>query len=122
MQGRLCINFLICCGTNYMNEWRKIPVEKEISYLQDYVDLQKLRKEENYAVEFDCSENVKGFLIEPLLLMPFVENAFKHISHFGNGRKNLVKINADKANGNFILVSPIPLNTQAQKNLLAELD
>ena len=79
----------------------KIPIEKEISYLQDYVDLQKLRREVNDEVQFDWSENVKGFSIEPLLLMPFVENSFKHLSHFGNGRKNLVKINADKANGEF---------------------
>lgn len=79
----------------------KIPIEKEIAYLQDYVDLQKLRRETGDEVRFDCSANVKGFSIEPLLLMPFVENSFKHLSHFTNGRKNLVKINADKANGEF---------------------
>jgi hypothetical protein len=79
----------------------KIPIEKEISYLQDYVDLQKLRRDSHDEVLFNCSENVKGFLIEPLLLMPFVENSFKHLSHFGNGRKNLVRINADRANGEF---------------------
>ena len=61
-----------------------IPVEKEIAYLKDYVDLQKLRKDKNYAVEFNCSQNVGGFSIEPLLLVPFVENAFKHISHHPN--------------------------------------
>src|SRR6185295_11244087 len=31
----------------------KIPIEKELSYLKDYVDLQKLRKDENYSVEFN---------------------------------------------------------------------
>ncbi len=79
----------------------KIPIEKEISYLQDYVDLQKLRREVYDEVQFSCSENVRDFLIEPLLLMPFVENSFKHLSHFSNGRKNLVKINADRVNGEF---------------------
>jgi len=79
----------------------KIPIEKEISYVRDYVALQKLRREAGDEVLFDCSESVKGFLIEPLLLMPFVENSFKHLSHFSNGRKNLVKINADKGNGEF---------------------
>src|SRR5262245_10416958 len=77
----------------------KIPIEKEISYLRDYVALQRLRREPDDEVLFDCTESVKGFSIEPLLLMPFVENSFKHLSHFGNGRKNIVKINADKANG-----------------------
>lgn len=79
----------------------KIPIEKEISYLQDYVALQKLRREAYDEVQFTCSENVKGFSIEPLLLMPFVENSFKHLSHFNNGKKNLVKISADRANGEF---------------------
>src|SRR5258705_6823084 len=79
----------------------KILIEKEISYLQDYVDLQKLRREAYDEVEFTYSENVKGFSIEPLLLMPFVENSFKHLSHFSSGRKNLVKINAHRSNGEF---------------------
>src|SRR5437762_2892006 len=79
----------------------KIPIEKEIGYLQYYVDLQKLRRETYDEVEFTYSKNVKGFLIEPLLLMPFVENSFKHLSHFSNGKKNLVKITADRTNGEF---------------------
>jgi LytS/YehU family sensor histidine kinase len=79
----------------------KIPIEKEISYLKDYVALQKLRREPYDDVHFTCSENVKEFLIEPLLLMPFVENSFKHLSHFSNGKKNIVEISADRANGEF---------------------
>ena len=79
----------------------KIPIEKEISYLKDYVALQKLRREVHDVVHFTCSENVKDFLIEPLLLMPFVENSFKHLSHFSNGKTNIVKISADRSNGEF---------------------
>jgi len=69
----------------------KVPVEKEIAYLGDYIDLQRLRKDENYAVSFNYSPGVKGFSIEPLLLIPFVENAFKHISHHKNPL-NFVKL------------------------------
>ena len=41
--------------------------------------------------------------------MPFVENSFKHLSHFGNGKKNLVSISADRNNGefNFTVVNTI---------------
>lgn len=67
-----------------------IPIEKEIRYLKDYVDLQKLRKDENYEVRFTCDPGVNGFSIEPLLLIPFVENAFKHISHLKNERNFIV--------------------------------
>lgn len=78
----------------------KIPIEKEINYLEDYVDLQKLRKDENYSVEFNCSPDVKGFSIEPLLLIPFVENAFKHLSH-KTGEKNFVRVDMRRSNGQF---------------------
>lgn len=79
----------------------KIPIEKEISYLRDYVDLQKLRKDEKYTVQFDCSSDVKGFSIEPLLLIPFVENAFKHISN-RHDKMNYIKLNLNRDNGEFI--------------------
>lgn len=81
----------------------KIPVEREISYLKDYVDLQKLRRDEHYSVEFTCSPGIKGFSIEPLLLVPFVENAFKHISHYPD-KNNFIKISLDRDNGYFRFV------------------
>lgn len=79
----------------------KIPIEKEVKYLKDYIDLQKLRKEENFFIDFTSTPAISGFLIEPLLLMPFVENSFKHISHFSNGRPNKVTIELDKENNFF---------------------
>jgi LytS/YehU family sensor histidine kinase len=78
----------------------KIPIEKEVSYLKDYVDLQKLRKDDRYSVEFTSSPSVKGFSVEPLLLVPFVENAFKHISHYPD-KKNFIKLSLHRENGRF---------------------
>jgi len=77
----------------------EIPVEKEIGYLKNYVELQKLRKDENYSIEFSCSDELKNFTLPPLLLVPFVENAFKHVSHFMD-KENVIKIEVGKA-GNF---------------------
>jgi sensor histidine kinase YesM len=77
-----------------------IPVEKEIRYLADYMDLQQLRKDEKYEVQFRCAPSVKQFQIEPLLLIPFVENAFKHLSHYTD-RKNTVIAEMDYAEGLF---------------------
>ena len=84
----------------YEANGEKIPIEKEINYLQDYVHLQQLRKDENYKVQFNCSPEVKNFSIEPLLLIPFVENAFKHISHKTN-EANFVKVDLTRSNGYF---------------------
>ena len=76
----------------------KIPVEKEINYLKDYVDLQRLRINEDCSVQFLCSPDVKDFSIEPLLLIPFVENSFKHLSSH-KGKDNEVQINISRSNG-----------------------
>ncbi|MEP7144053.1 MAG: sensor histidine kinase [Ferruginibacter sp.] len=97
-----------------MNDDR-IPVEKEIRYLNDYVDLQKLRKDEHYAVTFNHSTEVKGFFIEPLLLVPFVENAFKHISHYKES-VNFIKIEMSLKNGEFCFAVENTKEEAAKKN------
>ena len=80
---------------------QKVPVEKEIAYLRDYMDLQQLRKDDRYTVRFHCTDQVKGFSIAPLLLVPLVENAFKHISNHHN-QPNEVELRMDRQNGQFI--------------------
>lgn len=102
----------------YEMNGEKIPVEKEISYLKDYVALQQLRKDENFLVQFSCTPDVKGFLIEPLLLIPFVENAFKHISHYSDN-SNFVKIGLSRLHGTLLFAienSREPGLHQTQKN------
>lgn len=79
----------------------RIPVEKEIRYLRDYVDLQQLRLNDNTIVQFSCAQDVRSFTIEPLLLIPFVENSFKHVSHYSNGKQNFIQINIGRENGTF---------------------
>jgi len=78
-----------------------IPIEKEIEYLESYVDLQRLRKNQNYSISFCSSENVKDFEIAPLLLMPFVENAFKHVSSHTD-KINSVSIRLEKKDDLFL--------------------
>ncbi|HTF18129.1 MAG TPA: histidine kinase [Chryseolinea sp.] len=65
----------------------RIAIEKEVAYLRNYVDLQRMRKDGNYSIKFSADPNVTGFQIAPLLLMPFVENAFKHVSHAQDANK-----------------------------------
>jgi len=56
----------------------KVPLEKEITYLANYIDLQQTRFEGSSQVDFSVSGHPEGKSIAPLLLIPFVENAFKH--------------------------------------------
>jgi len=85
----------------YEMNGNRIAIEKEIRYLEDYIDLQKLRKDDQYVIEFNCPSEVREFSIEPLLLIPFVENAFKHISHYKD-QPNFIKIRLAMGKGEFI--------------------
>lgn len=78
---------------------KEVAIEKEVSYLKSYVDLQRMRKDENYTISFSAADNVRGFTIAPLLLIPFVENAFKHVSHFAKG--NSINIDLSRDDGHF---------------------
>ena len=77
----------------------KISIDKEIAYLKDYVALQQLRVSSNTEIQFHCAPDLGHFSIEPLLLIPFVENSFKHLSHFEKEKQNQVKINISRTNG-----------------------
>jgi two-component system, LytTR family, sensor kinase len=56
----------------------KVLLEKEIEYLQSFIELQKLRLRKQDFVEITILGNPEGRTIAPMLLIPFVENAFKH--------------------------------------------
>lgn len=56
----------------------KVALKKEWEYIQKYIELQKLRFDYPVRVNMHVSGAVDQVLLPPLLLIPFVENAFKH--------------------------------------------
>lgn len=64
----------------YDTEGRKVALGKEIAYLNNYIELQKLRfgDEVEIVYNIDVAADQEEYLIEPMLLVAFVENAFKH--------------------------------------------
>jgi LytS/YehU family sensor histidine kinase len=55
-----------------------VPLEKEIAYIQNFVDLQRLRLTASTSLAFNIAGSYQHLHIEPLLLISFVENAFKY--------------------------------------------
>lgn len=55
-----------------------VSLENEIIFLQNFVALQKLRSPFTTAIEFNVTGDAQGVKVAPLLLIPFVENGFKH--------------------------------------------
>lgn len=62
----------------YETKTDKIPLAKEIEYIEKYIDLQKIRTANENYVLFTVSGNAGNKYIAPMVLIPFIENAFKH--------------------------------------------
>jgi two-component system, LytTR family, sensor kinase len=63
----------------YDSNATKVPLHKEIGYITDFIELSKLRfTKEELTVNFIVEGPVQQLTIAPMILVPFVENAFKH--------------------------------------------
>lgn len=73
-----------------------VPLEKEVEYLQNYIALQRLRLPEKVDINFEIIENKKGHQIQPMLFIPFVENAFKHGVSYLEDSKVFLKLQIEE--------------------------
>ncbi|MGC4039027.1 MAG: histidine kinase [Chitinophagaceae bacterium] len=74
---------------------RQIPLRNEIAYMENFIELEKLRQNDYIDVDFAMNGQYQSDLfIAPFILMTFVENAFKHVSKDA-GQKNWIRIYLD---------------------------
>jgi len=71
----------------YDGKQKKVHLSKEISYIQNYLDLEKLRFGKKLKTTFDIKGHINNQEVAPLLLLPFIENSFKHGA--GDGIKEI---------------------------------
>lgn len=62
----------------YDSNHPKVPLNKEIAYMENYISLEKLRLNEQIPIEFTVEGDGASHQIVPLILIAFLENAFKH--------------------------------------------
>lgn len=62
----------------YETDEEKVPLGKEVDYIRSYIDLQQQRFGKKLVVKMDMDVVEMPYEIEPMLLIAFVENAFKH--------------------------------------------
>jgi len=65
-----------------------VPLKKEVDYIKKYIEVQKIRKEEKFEVQFEHSK-LGSWTIAPMLFIVLVENAFKYSSSGEHGRVNI---------------------------------
>jgi len=75
-----------------------IDIQQELEYLENYIDLEKIRKGDRLQVVFEKGDGLEDFSVAPLLLIPFLENCFKHLSSHTH-QANIVKINIEFSKG-----------------------
>ena len=81
-------------------------LQKEIEYLQNYIDLNLLKTNKKLNVSFQVQGDVSGLKIAPLLLINFLENSFKHGDSYSNGNGFIdTKIIIDGMEMNFIIIN-----------------
>src|SRR6186713_784939 len=76
----------------YLSRDNFIPLEKEMTVLDNYIALQKIRSDSNLNFEIKRSGEINGQQIAPLLLITFLENAFKHGAK-GSSERSFIYLN-----------------------------
>ncbi len=62
----------------YETKTEQIPLAKELAYIEKYIELQKLRTANTNYIQYSVEGETGNIMIEPMLFIPFIENAFKH--------------------------------------------
>jgi len=100
-----------------LNESNKalIPLEQELQYILSYIELAKMRyADDEVEVVFEVQGEVKNRSIPPLLLIPFVENAFKHGIRVGSFSR--IVLSLDLSDSQLIFTGNNPDHAAANHN------
>lgn len=80
----------------------KVAISKEMNYLNNYVYFQKWRDQNFQDIQINMDASLNDLQIEPMLLIPFIENAFKHSYDHDSTHKRWVKINLQNQNNTLV--------------------
>lgn len=94
----------------YQTEGDTIALKTELENVEKYVQLAALRKSEQLSVIINFSERITDQQITPLLLLPLVENAFKHVAK-GKSEIRITAYMADENELRFVVSNPFEEDT-----------
>lgn len=103
----------------YATKKRKQDLVSELHCIQNYIDLERIRFSDHLKVTVDIKGDLEGKKIAPMLLIPLIENSFKHGA---NQNLGAVKISLSaQVTGDFLyfeVCNNLPVNTQDAKSLI----
>lgn len=77
--------------TLYESESKKVKVGREVDYIVNFIEFQKIKMDSEPNIKVDISNCNKELMIEPMLLIPFIENSFKH-GNIDNTKKGWLQV------------------------------
>ena len=82
----------------YEGKSKKVPLASEVEHIREYIGLFQMRSEEALNIDFETKGKPEGIMIEPMILIPIVENCFKHCD-FDTNENAFVKIELNCIDG-----------------------
>ncbi|MGL1885840.1 MAG: sensor histidine kinase [Reichenbachiella sp.] len=97
----------------------QISTEKEVQLIKNYIELEKIRYGDRLELSFSSTGNIQNSFLPPLLLIPFLENAFKHGIAKTEGKSWMrVVLNITENELNFMVENNIPNTTDGSSSNL----
>ena len=91
-----------------------VNLAREAELLDNFIQLQSLGLEDRVEIEFTKNGPIDRVSIEPLLLLPLVENAFKHSAEADEGEKNRLEFKLEARNGRVVFKSQNPVTPESE--------
>ncbi len=105
----------------YETHHTTVPLTNEVEYLNNYIELERIRLEKGTEINFQVNDYPLNFKLAPMLLIVFVENAFKYVRANSKGMKYVnILIEVDEEAFSFVCVNSIKQNSAARNTQGAE--
>jgi two-component system, LytTR family, sensor kinase len=95
-----------------VHQKERMPLSDELQHLRNYIELEQMRWGDHLDIDFRIEGSTDNLMIEPLLLLPFVENAFKHgVEGLNERAKVLINVAIQQQTLYLYIENDRPLNT-----------
>ena len=99
----------------YDSSAEKIELARDIDYISNYIHLQRMRVSKKVQIDYRVQGDTQGLFIEPLLLITFIENAFKHGLSYTKGSHITIDINVFEKTLTMVTSNPISENNNFEQ-------
>ncbi|MGH1339298.1 MAG: sensor histidine kinase [Aureispira sp.] len=99
----------------YDCQQEKVSIQKEVNYIRNYIYLQQWKDARLEQLEVQIDPNLPDLEVEPMLLLPFVENAFKHSYNTQNPQERWVRLELYYHNNILVFVAENSLSPESTK-------